>query len=75
MVTSPYSIRDKRTGRARLGIIELGLALSVIVGLGFVSFRIMEMPTTPSQTAVAETGMVKVEAVTAAADAPEVKTP
>jgi hypothetical protein len=75
MVTSSYPIRDKRTGRARLGIIELGLGLSVIVGLGFVSLRIMNMPATSSQATAAGTGMAKVEPVTATTDAPDIKTP
>ena len=75
MVTSSYPIRDKRTGRARLGIIELGLALSVIVGLGFVSLRIMNMPATSSQATVAGSELAKVESVTTTTDTPEVKTP
>lgn len=54
MVTSRH-ITKNVGGSRRPGVIECGLALSVIVGLGFVSLRIMSMglPATLGQSTVA----------------------
>jgi hypothetical protein len=44
MATPRYGTRGYRGGGRRPSLIELSLALSVIVGLLYVSMRIMSMP-------------------------------
>ena len=41
MTTPRYPLGTPHSGHRRVTIIEGGLALSVIIGLGFVSFRIL----------------------------------
>jgi hypothetical protein len=70
-----YHAKQNRVGLRRLGIIECALALSVIIGFGFVSLRIMSMPVAANQTADAGAIVMKADAPPPAADAPVDKTP
>ena len=73
MAASRYPLRQLHTHRRRLTFIELSLALSVIVGLLFVSARIMTMGLPPSWT---QTGTVVVKTEKPlATDTPDTKTP
>ena len=77
MATLRYSAKHGRTGRRGLSIIECGLALSVIVGLGFVSLRIMSMGLPASWTKTADTAALQLNSETTppAPDTPDTKTP
>jgi hypothetical protein len=50
MAAPRYGTRGYRSGRRGPSFIELSLALSVIVGLLYVSMRIMSMPTIAAHT-------------------------
>jgi hypothetical protein len=54
MATARYRTGGVHRGRHGLTAIELSLALSVIVGLLFVSMRIMSLPEAPVQTSAAQ---------------------
>lgn len=74
MATPRYRTNSHNGGRRGLTAIELSLAVSVIVGLLFVSMRIMNLPDVPVQTSAAQ---AQTETVTTslAPDTSETKTP
>jgi hypothetical protein len=67
-----YGIRYHRNGRRGLSVIELALAASVIVGLLFVTMRVMNMP---GATARTDSVAVTAQEPTTAAEAPATRTP
>jgi prepilin-type N-terminal cleavage/methylation domain-containing protein len=58
MATASYPIRSARTHRRGLTLIEFVLAVSVMGGLAFVSFRIMNMTVPQSRAQTQMTGSV-----------------
>jgi hypothetical protein len=70
MSRSQYSGRPFHPGKRRVGIIECGLALSVIIGLGFVSLRVLKEGPAMSWSGKPDTsGQVeKAEATSASGD-------
>jgi hypothetical protein len=74
MVNSRYQANN-RSGLRRIGIIEYALAASLILGFGFVSLRIMNMPVTISHPVAAGTDVAKADVPPISAEAPVEKTP
>jgi hypothetical protein len=72
MASSRYRTNGVRNGRRGPSAIELSLALSVIVGLLFVSMRIMSLPEVPVQTGAAD---VRTMTTSLAPEATDTKTP
>jgi hypothetical protein len=70
MTTSRGPIRAFNSGRRWAAIIECGLALSVIIGLGFVSFRVLNkgLQMTWTQGPDSHANMERLEATSAARD-------
>jgi hypothetical protein len=77
MAAPRYPIRHFRTGRSGISVEEGLLALSVIIGLMFVSVRIMNMgePASMPQADGTATVVVTTETPPLAADASDTKTP
>lgn len=77
MAAQWYPNRRMRTGRRGFPVEECLLALSVIIGLVFVSVRIMNMPVpvAVAQTDATASVVVKTETPPLAADAAGTKTP
>ena len=67
--------RHNISGRRLPGLIECGLVLIVIVGLGFVSLRILNngLPTAASQTLGGEISAERADAISAARQGPTPK--
>ena len=77
MAAARYPVRRNSNGRFGLGVVETTLALSVIVGLLFVTVRVMTMgmPENWAQTHEASTTVVKTEALPLATNDTVTKTP
>jgi hypothetical protein len=77
MFSSKSLGRHGVSGPRQLGLIECALALSVIVGFGFVTLRVMSMggPATFNQAATDPAALVKAEVTPPAVEEPATKTP
>jgi hypothetical protein len=81
MVALRYSSNGIRSGLRGLSAVECALALSIIVGLMFVTYRIMNLgapaslPSSVSQTLESDTTIAKNEILQSTPDASDTKTP
>jgi hypothetical protein len=76
MATPRYSTRTRPMGRRHPSLIELALAVSVIIGLGFVSLRVKTMGFASDWTQATESSAVAVKTqAPLATDGAETKTP
>jgi hypothetical protein len=77
MAAIRYHGRHDRSGRRGISITECALALSVIVGLSFVTLRILGAASQPLSIQSADRGTVMLETETTppATGGPETKTP